>query len=423
YCYAATIRIYNGEFQVLEKMKALRDNPPARAGQGDIKLLQSFYIAGRAYQSFYGRGNMEETIRFGETALALLPPGHDAMASMFRFLVSLALRFTGDPGRARQFTLEPGGNNGVVSAMAAMNQTSLEFEMGNLKTAKAVIQREMDAMAREFGDPPPGIYGLLFIYRGVALMEENRMEEAGLAFNKGMAAVENTIFTELSIIAHGEYAIYLAEARAFDRAHQSIDLAIALSARTGSWLVAYNQAIKQLIFLRQDCRPPVEAWMEENPVPQGEIPYQKTYDCLIHIRHALALDAPRPQPALALLEKLIQSDRAQARNGRLLTTWVLKARALFLAHAPGKAVKALEQALALAAPQGYVRIFVSELADLTRHLPRIQKTIQGAQLPPDFARALEDGLTQRPCRVPIHDMVEEFNTREIAILKLFGRGL
>ena len=163
--------------------------------------------------------------------------------------------------------------------------------------------------------------------------------------------------------------------------------------------------------------------MEENPVPQGEIPYQKTYDCLIHIRHALALDAPRPQPALALLEKLIQSDRTQARNGRLLTTWVLKARALFLAHAPGKAVKALEQALALAAPQGYVRIFVSELADLTRHQPRIQKTIQGAQLPPDFARALEDGLTQRPCRVSIHDMVEEFNTREIAILKLFGRGL
>ncbi|MCG8563684.1 MAG: hypothetical protein MI747_01230, partial [Desulfobacterales bacterium] len=31
YCYAATIRIYNGEFQVLEEMKALRDNPPARA--------------------------------------------------------------------------------------------------------------------------------------------------------------------------------------------------------------------------------------------------------------------------------------------------------------------------------------------------------------------------------------------------------
>ncbi len=423
-CYDCTIRIYHGEFHVLDTMAARLDLEEKKNPiHPDTRLLDAFYQAGKGYHFFYGIGDMATTIQTCQAAQDRLPPGHDAMESMFRFLISLALRFIGEPVRARQFALESRGKTRLMSTMVAMNRASLEFEMGNLKMVKTILEQENREMVRDFGDTPPAIYGFLFIYKGVVAMAENRMETAATAFQRGMATIKNTTFIELIIIAQGEYALFLTEAGEFDKAHYIIDQAIATSARTGSWLQDYNLGIKQLVHLGQGRVAPVGLWAETHPLPRGKIPYHRTYDCLAHIRHALAPANPQPDPhrALALIETLIREDLAHSRNGRLLICLVLKARAHFLNRQFQEGETALAQALDLAAPQGYVRIFVTE-SQAPDWGNQVLTQARQLALPRDFVRSLEQALDHPDRQVAIHDIPETFNKREIDILTLFSQG-
>ena len=419
-CYHATMRIYNGEFQALaemeERLTALQAQP--QADPGEIQALTAFHRAGEGYHAFYALGEMDRAIDACTQALDLLPPGHNAMAVMLRFLLSLGHRFAGNPAEARRHAMASDENFPLTSALGAMNRISLEWEMGNLNTADKLIQDSLQALEAQFGDLPPALYSLLFIYQGVMAMATNDMETATRAFHRGMALVKHTFFIEFIIIAQAEYALFLAEIRAFETAHDTIDQAIALSAQNDSWLVEYNQSIKQLIHLKAGILPPVEAWAKAHPLPHGAIPFQETYASQAHVH--LALAQGRHRDALDLLQRLIQEDETQTRNGRLITCLVLRARALFMGGEDKAARAALSRALELAAPQGYIRIFVVEEDPVfTRTVLELARAFPGK-----FYHTLKAALAPETDKsVAVYDVPETFNTREIAILEHFARGL
>ena len=129
--------------------------------------------------------------------------------------------------------------------------------------------------------------------------------------------------------------------------------------------------------------------------------------------------------ALALLDQIIAQDQAHGRNRRLMTAFILKAQALFLVRCETRAREALSQALALAAPQGYIRPFVSEFIppgtpDLGTQVIQIA---QAMDLPQSYVADLKAALVPTTEQVRIHQVMESFNTREIRILKFFSQGL
>ena len=95
-----------------------------------------------------------------------------------------------------------------------------------------------------------------------------------------------------------------------------------------------------------------------------EVTYLREYEHLTLLRAHLAdpaLDSPALAAALDLLERLYAAAHAGGRNGTVIDILLLKALALRRDAPKGAAsLRALEQALALAEPQRYVRTFLDE---------------------------------------------------------------
>ena len=124
--------------------------------------------------------------------------------------------------------------------------------------------------------------------------------------------------------------------------------------------------------------------------------------------------APQLHAAARLLERLLQAAEAGERAGSVIEILVLQA---LTAHAgddvPG-ALAALERALTLAEPEGYVRVFAAEgppMASLLRRVARERTTW-------DYARRLlsvDSPAGQR--------LVEPLSERELDVLRLLGTDL
>src|SRR5579875_3074034 len=97
--------------------------------------------------------------------------------------------------------------------------------------------------------------------------------------------------------------------------------------------------------------------------------YLREQEHLVLVR--LLLARAEPDPALALLGRLHEAAACQERTGSLIQVLALRALALAAAGSPGQAVEALREALTLARPQGYVRVFADEGAVMASLLARV----------------------------------------------------
>ena len=127
--------------------------------------------------------------------------------------------------------------------------------------------------------------------------------------------------------------------------------------------------------------------------------------------------------ALGLLEPLHQLASAKNWADEQLKVLVLEALAYQLQGAKEKALQRLGEALALAEPGGFIRLFVDEGAPMTNLLA--DAAAHG--LLPDYARKLLAVLaTERhKSHVPLSDqpLIEPLSGRELEVLRLIAEGL
>jgi len=155
-----------------------------------------------------------------------------------------------------------------------------------------------------------------------------------------------------------------------------------------------------------------------------------------HVTLARALMAPsrnrqEPNPSqevVALLEHLSQAAEAGGRSGSLIEILTLKALAL---HARGRvpqAMAALHQALALAAPEGILRVFIDEGEAMRAMLAEygVWRNRQAGQPEPadDHAYRLEAFFARAGSpSAPQPGLVEALSDRELEVLRLIALGL
>jgi LuxR family transcriptional regulator, maltose regulon positive regulatory protein len=100
-------------------------------------------------------------------------------------------------------------------------------------------------------------------------------------------------------------------------------------------------------------------WAQQHGLsPEDEPSYPHELEYLVLARVLLAQD--RPGEALALLGRLLAQAVAQDRMGSVLEIQALRVLALAAGGDQPAAVSALAEALTLASPQGYVRVFADE---------------------------------------------------------------
>lgn len=124
---------------------------------------------------------------------------------------------------------------------------------------------------------------------------------------------------------------------------------------------------------------------------------------------------------LQLLAPLADGARAGGRHGRLIEMLALEALALEHQNQSDHALLALEEALSLARPEGYVRIFANEGAPMARLLRHAAQ--RGIQV--DYVKQLLAAIEERSEKAyqHPHPLVEPLSSRELEVLQLVAEGL
>jgi LuxR family maltose regulon positive regulatory protein len=177
-------------------------------------------------------------------------------------------------------------------------------------------------------------------------------------------------------------------------------------------------------------------WVDERGLGvQDEPSYARESEYLVLVRVMLAQQAP--QQARRLLDRLHALAAAQGRTGSVIEVRTLQALALSASGDRAAAQAALAEALALGAPEGWLRVFVDEgppMAALLHQLlaGRRQGQVALAEaVPREYLARLVEAFEQAglPIRPPVRrgavvvpGLVEPLTARELEVLRLLAAG-
>ena len=177
-------------------------------------------------------------------------------------------------------------------------------------------------------------------------------------------------------------------------------------------------------------------WVRQRGLgPADEPSYPREREYLVLARVLLAQHAP--DRALGLLERLRALAVAQGRTGSVIEVLVLQALARQASGDEPAGLAALAEALALAAPEGYLRAFVDEGAPMATLLGRLAAAQRAGRVvavrgvPPDYLARLTDAFTRDGA--PIDQprgrivaappgLVAPLSARELEVLGLLAAG-
>jgi LuxR family maltose regulon positive regulatory protein len=159
--------------------------------------------------------------------------------------------------------------------------------------------------------------------------------------------------------------------------------------------------------------------------------YLHEFETLVFVRILLA--QARTDEALALLAPWLPEAEATQRLGSVLEICLLQALALRMGGQTEAATHTLARALALAEPEGYLRLFVDEgepmrmqIAEFGMRNPEprmrayVDKIIAAFANQPPPSSAGEDSIAPKS---QIPNLVEPFTDRELEVLRLITAGL
>ncbi len=407
--------------------------PMARELQGNAAAIRAFFamVAGE-----YPRAQ-----ELAERAEALLPVSSVQARALLPYTLGATYRSQGQYEKAVE----------AFSRVARMGEVSDDFitwatgttEIANIRrlqgrlqdtaeTCRQALQRLKERGVLRFGSLAKVEVPLIEVLR-----EQNRMDEAYqrvtdvIARMQGWAMPTDRIFAYLALIhvqgAQGNFA----------GAFEALQVARDLKA-THPVLIALSGAVDLCeIRLNLDTGEVASAahlmGVLTSQPGGGRIVSQREQEQIMLARVRLAQG--QIEEAVNILSSLADDPSAGERKGALIEILTLQARALELAGDQNAAVNRLLKALALAEPEGFVRIFV-EQGDVMQSLLSTVKR----QLMPSFDPALVslkayiDRLlsafhSSQTTDVSIrsegkaNDLIEPLTDRELEVLRLIADGL
>ncbi len=381
------------------------------------------------------RGDIAQTVALCEEAFAALPPTSTYWRSIAALNLGFAHAIGGDMGAAARMLAQAvelcqAAGNTYAALVGMTNLAKVYWSQGQLQRAADGFRQALALLAQQGSWLRP--YSVT-IHVGLALVlyEWNDLDGAATQVKQGLE------HAELPQQAPALLEAYLVLAR-IQQAHGDTSGAQAAMARcvaavpaTGlPWTQRLVAAYMAQMDLRAGDLDKASRWLNEVPsgADVGEFRNVQLAERERITRARVLLAQGRPALALPLLEEQAQS-AAQVENTRLLLeTLVLQALAWQVQDDTARALEILDRALALAAPEGYIRRFLDEgpsMAALLRRMPRHGGTTAYiSRLLAAFEAAPPTGLPTPPV-VPggAATLVEPLNEREREVLHLLATGL
>ena len=389
------------------------------------------------------RQDSAQAIELAHRSLAHLPEGDHFLRGHLAYNLGWAYLSQGDLSAASQklreaatFSLSEGD---LSTASLALNALGAGLEArGRLREAAACYRQVIQAVQKD-GRPLPVTAACgAYVRLGGILYEWNQLEKSAQCANQGIELsrpfqASGVVFVGCLVLtrvlkAHDDLtgaidSLQNAETAARSGGISTATLRMVEAVRTQLWLAQRNIA---------DAAQWATAYERDLNFPAGgDWPNARQlspifdYECLTLARVRMA--EARWDEALSLLTRLQPIVEAGTRMTSLIELLALRALALQAQAKSAESVAALERALTLAEPEGYIRTFVDEGEPMRLLMAdcRLQIEEHDSHLKPYVEKLLTafPTIDSSPPERQTSNLIEPLSDREMEVLRLIAEGL
>jgi LuxR family maltose regulon positive regulatory protein len=391
------------------------------------------------------QGDIEATVKYAELALELSPEDDHYNHAMAAVTLGTAYWARGDlDGAQRALSVwldycQKVGN--IIFAVATgAYLAGIIVAQGRLREAGRIYKQSIQ-LASTHEQSVRHVTANLYLGLGLLCHEQGDQQSAAQHLHKSGELGEQ------SALIDWPYRWRLAQAR-LKEAEGDLETALDLLEEARRLYVRTSvpdfhpiDALKARLYLRQGRLSEALAWARERGLSvDDDLSYLREFEHIVLARVLIAQHknqrlAGSIQEAIDLLARLLQAAEAGRRMGSVIEILVVQALALQAQGNVSLAIASVERALALAEPEGYVRIFVDEGEPMRLMIADFRLQIEkqsGGQIHPltGYVERLLAAFTP-PAAVPQSTiknqqskiLPEPLSERELEVLKLLRSEL
>jgi LuxR family maltose regulon positive regulatory protein len=384
------------------------------------------------------QGDVPGIIRHARQALEYLPREDLTWRSVTALTLGNAHGFKGDMPAAYEARSEAlkacQAASDIYFVMIANIELAITLrEQGRLHRTIEICRQQQQA-AVEFGLPQARIVGWLLAVWGETLAELDDLNGAVDRAKKGFKLTERSGDLQMLgwsfmcliriLISRGDLADAEETIQKMENHGRESQLP--------PWITNQMAAWQARLWLAQNKLESASQWVEERgletggePIRLQEIGFFLLFDYLILARVLIAQE--RLDESAKLLQHLLKAAEAGGRISKVIEIKTLQALAFQAGDETDRAMSALEEALTLAEPEGFIRIFVDE----GRPMARLLYQALNRGIAPEYVRRLLAAFSsgapmQAGTTISLADqseLVEPLSERELEVLQLIAEGL
>ena len=435
-----------GEARLREAERWLDGTEESPAGEMAVvdeeqfRFLPSSIATARSYHA-QAHGDLPGAVKYARQALSLLPEEDHLRRGPAAALLGLASWAYGSLEAAHQALAEAMANfqlagNLPFAISGTYGLADIRIAQGRLREAVSTYER---ALQLALAQGKPVLRGTADLYLGLGDLhrEQGDLDAAAEYLSKSEALGESAALPDWP------HRLRLARARLQEARGNPAD---ALRLLNEAERLYYRSpvpdfrpiaALRARVWVRQGRLAEAMSWVRERGLSvDDELSYLREFEHLILAKIYLAqYKSTRKNRFLSeaggLLQRLLAAAEEGERTGSVIEILIQQALAHEVAGHLSQALLPLERALALAEPEGYVRIFADEGPPMARLLSeaaarrilpgytgRLLSALEGE------GHAAEVQPPVSPLRAPsTQPLVEPLSDRELEILQLIAQGL
>jgi LuxR family maltose regulon positive regulatory protein len=393
----------------------------------EVRTMQGTITAARAHCA-NRRGDTQSAATYARQALDLLPN----CSSISRSIRSVTVSILGDASRingnldeairAYTETIKIGreANNLNMVIIANSNIADILVEQGQLHRAADLYTRSLQMAVRPDGQRSP-LAANIFEGMGRLTYEWDRLDDAEQNIHQCME--QSRIWGDIGQLACA-WAVQarLEQARNDpEKARESMREAerlIGERPHPPHWSILVRSDLARVLLAQGNLDGLSERVQKRGLQIEDEIPYQREGEFVTLLRVLVACGDY--EAAIILSRRLLRQAETIGQTGLAINALILQALAFQGKKESGQALVALEEALALAQPEGYVRSFLDEGEEMTRLLCQAQAHQVGNGYAAVLLSKIDkaSGMTQPSMQL----LAEPLTAREVEVLKFIEAG-